>query len=107
VNLVKLAKIAISPVLGKGLVSSSASAGSGCCGKLTRQVSLDNQATSRQNTSSQLTVTALASAQGLSNKNPATPLNFSEKRSIANARTGSVLPLAGDIREPQNVVERA
>src|ERR1700722_13548378 len=82
VNLVKLAKIAISTVLGKGLVSSSASAGSGCCGKLTRQVSLDNQATSRQNTSSQLTVTALASAQGLSNKNPATPLNFSEKRSI-------------------------
>ena len=66
VNLVKLAEIAISPVLGKGLVSSSASAGSGCCGKLTRQVSLDNQATSRQNTPSQLTVTALASAKGLS-----------------------------------------
>src|SRR3984893_15165156 len=32
------------------LASSSASAGSGCCGKLTRRESLDNQAASTQNT---------------------------------------------------------
>src|SRR6202047_3405679 len=38
------------------LASSSASAGSGCCGKLTRRESLDNQAASTQNTPSELGV---------------------------------------------------
>jgi hypothetical protein len=80
VNLVKLAEIAISPVLGKGLVSSSASAGPGCCGKLTRQVSLDNQATSRQKTPSQLTVTALASAQGLKAIKSGCSVDFQSKK---------------------------
>jgi hypothetical protein len=68
VNLVKLAKIAISPVLGKDWCPHRRLLAQVVAGKLTRQVSLDNQATSRQNTPSQLTVTALASAPGLSNK---------------------------------------
>src|ERR1700730_6066540 len=38
------------------LGSASASAGSGCCGKLTRRESLDNQAASTQNTPSELGV---------------------------------------------------
>src|ERR1700732_2191266 len=60
VNLVKSAKIAISPVLGKGLASSSASAGSGCGGKLTRRESLDNQVAATHNTPSELTMTDLS-----------------------------------------------
>src|SRR6266404_1469006 len=39
------------------LASSSASVGSGCCGKLTRPESLGNQAASTQNTPSELTMT--------------------------------------------------
>src|ERR1700681_1286174 len=43
------------------LASLSATAGSACCGKLTRRESLDNQAASTENTPSELTMTDLCS----------------------------------------------
>src|SRR6202011_5973113 len=56
----RLPASASSTICRSRVASSSTYAGSGCCGKLTRRESLDNQAASTENTPSELTMTDLS-----------------------------------------------